>query len=63
MTLWEPDHNTTSVVVVNICKTADEFESFQTKQKLQMSEDDRRQQYDIKDLKTPEEVAKIIEVW
>jgi hypothetical protein len=27
-----------------------------------MSEDDRRQQYDLKDMKTPEEVAKIIEV-
>jgi len=32
-----------------------------TKQKLQISEDDRRQQYDLKDMKTPEEVAKIIE--
>ncbi|KAL5258856.1 hypothetical protein ACHWQZ_G009355 [Mnemiopsis leidyi] len=37
----------------------DELKS--TKQKLQMAEDDRRQQYDLKDLKTPEEVAKIIE--
>ncbi|XP_063679300.1 myosin-9-like isoform X10 [Bolinopsis microptera] len=32
-----------------------------TKQRLQMSEDDKKQQYGNKDLKTPEEVAKIIE--
>ena len=38
------------------------FDYSQTKQKLQMAEDDKRQQYDLKDMKTPEEVAKIIEV-
>ena len=33
-----------------------------TKQKLQMSEDDNIQDFNMKDFKTPEEVAKIIEV-